>query len=87
MNVVRRPTVTDQCQATQLNALSQQLEKDHAISIGTKDEPSWDGPSCVASMSHVVWHADGDRTGQMCHTTHLIQNNHPGDAWGAPKSY
>jgi hypothetical protein len=79
MNVVRHQTVADQCQATQLSALSQQLEKDHAISIGTKDEPS-----CVASMSHVVWHADGDRTGQMCHTTHLIQNNDPVDALGAP---
>ena len=37
MNVVRHQTVADQCQAVQLNALSQQVEINLAISIGIKN--------------------------------------------------
>jgi hypothetical protein len=67
MNVVRHQTVADQCQAVQLNALSQQIEINLAISVGAEDELS-----SVASLSHVVWHADGNHTGQTRHTPHLI---------------
>ena len=38
MNMVRHQTVADQCQAVQLNALSQQIEINLAISIGAEDE-------------------------------------------------
>jgi hypothetical protein len=42
----------------QLNALSQQVEINPAISIGIQNELS-----CVASLRHVVWHANGNHTG------------------------
>jgi hypothetical protein len=41
-----------------LGALSQQIEINLAISIGAEDELS-----CVASLSRVVWYADGNHTG------------------------
>jgi hypothetical protein len=75
MNMVRHQTVADQCQAVQRNALSQQIEINLAISIGIKDVlPS------VASLSHVVWHAGGNHTGQTRHAPNLILNNDPMNA-------
>jgi hypothetical protein len=63
------------CHAVQFNALSQQIEINHAISIGIKDVlPS------VASLSHVVWQADGNHTGKTRHAPHLILNNDPMNA-------
>jgi hypothetical protein len=38
MNVIRHQTVADQCQAVQLDALSQQIEINLAISIGIKND-------------------------------------------------
>jgi hypothetical protein len=70
MNVLRHQTVADECQAVELNALSQQIEINLAISIGTKDELSG-----VAPLSHVVWQAHGNHTGQTRHTLRLILNN------------
>jgi hypothetical protein len=75
MNVIRHQTVADQCQAVQLNALSQQIEIDRSIGIGIKNELS-----CIASLSYVVWHANGNHTGQTRHPSHPILNDDLVDA-------